>query len=381
MQSSSLYKKSKICVFSGFFPACSGGSEYQAYLLAKVLRDYGHDVFFAGFGGHESGQYNLEGFKIYFLNTSRALRKLGDSYFLLYPQIKEIFRMERPDIVYSRSGSAIPGMLAKLSKKMGYKFIYGIAHDNRLNESFISAGFRPFNQICYFLSLYGLKNANLVIAQTKYQKQILKTKYGINGLVIRNAHPIPKDALPKPKNLPKVLFVSNYRPFKRPELFVELASYFNKGHSNCRFIMIGRKGTDRFWREKIEPAINANCNLDHLGELSQDQVNKHLNEAHLLVNTSTAEGFSNTFIQAWLRKVPVASLIVDPDHLLSKKGLGLCAGGNIMQLINNVKQLIDDQVLRESMGEKAREYAINHHAIENVGTEFCAVVESLTKQK
>lgn len=370
----------KICIFSGFFPACSGGAEYQAYLLAKVLRDYGYEVFFAGIGGHESGVYEFEGFRVYFLNTNRALRKLGDCTFLLYPQIERIFRKEKPDLVYSRNGSAVPGILAFLAKKIMYRFIYGIAHDNRLRKSILSEGMRPFNIVDQFLRLYGMNNADKVIAQTEYQQKELYQKFRIESLVIRNAHPIPNDFSEKARDLLKVLFIANYRPFKRPELFVKLATYF-KEVLNVQFIMIGRAGSDNIWREKVESIIITNSNLTHLGELSQDQVNKHLNEAHLLVNTSTAEGFSNTFIQAWMRKVPIASLNVDPDNLLSKKGLGLCAGGSFEQLVHDVRRLITDHFLRESMGKKARDYAFKHHSIERVGQQFSTAVESLIDQK
>ena len=53
--------------------------------------------------------------------------------------------------------------------------------------------------------------------------------------------------------------------------------------------------------------------------LSQAEVNALLEHTDLLVNTSDYEGFSNTFIQAWMRRVPVVSLRVDPDRLLSPR--------------------------------------------------------------
>jgi glycosyltransferase involved in cell wall biosynthesis len=42
----------------------------------------------------------------------------------------------------------------------------------------------------------------------------------------------------------------------------------------------------------------------------------------LLVNTSNAEGFSNTFIEAWKEGVPVLSFYVNPDNIITEKKLG-----------------------------------------------------------
>jgi hypothetical protein len=60
-------------------------------------------------------------------------------------------------------------------------------------------------------------------------------------------------------------------------------------------------------------------NLDLLGEVPLEEVNAQLAAGHLFVNTSKTEGFPNTFIQAWMRRVPTLSLDVDPDGILRSR--------------------------------------------------------------
>ena len=44
--------------------------------------------------------------------------------------------------------------------------------------------------------------------------------------------------------------------------------------------------------------------------------------AKVLVNTSDVEGFPNSYLQAWIRGVPVVTLI-DPDGVIEREGLGV----------------------------------------------------------
>jgi glycosyltransferase involved in cell wall biosynthesis len=376
MQSEQLSKKLKVCVFSGFFPAHAGGAEYQAYLLAKTLRSAGHEVFFIGIGGNESGKYELEGFTVYFLNKSRVLGKLGNSAFLLYPKIKDILSKENPDIVYSRNTYAVPGILAKISNNLKYQFIWGISSDRNLKNSIMKNGIRPFNLIDNYFRIYGIKNAHAIISQTEYQKALLAANFQRESIVIRNAHPVPSDNIAKASNCIQVLFIANCKPFKRPEVFLQLSKYSQRT-KNVRFIMIGRSSNNHKFKKELKMAAQDYDNFEYLGEIPQEDVNEYLAKSHLLVNTSIFEGFSNTFIQAWMRKVPVVSLSVDPDKLLSKEGLGYCSG-NFESLVDDVQRLIENHKLRDFIGEKARRYAIEHFSIDKVGKQFKDLVESLS---
>jgi glycosyltransferase involved in cell wall biosynthesis len=156
------------------------------------------------------------------------------------------------------------------------------------------------------------------------------------------------------------VWIANLKRLKNPRAFVRLAKRF-EGRHDVRFTMVGDALEGGRWLEELLGDVEAVGNLSYLGPLDQEQVNDLLGRSDLLVNTSDFEGFSNTFIQAWMRRVPVVSLRVDPDGLLSERGLGRLSGDE-EGLARDVAQLLDDRTLREGIGERARRYALEHHS-------------------
>jgi len=171
-----------------------------------------------------------------------------------------------------------------------------------------------FDFLYQTIAKYVIRNANKIICQAQYQNMLLQSNYGRScNIILPNFHPIPEDTIKK--SLPaKIVWIANIKQLKQPELFVELAETFQDNDST-KFIMIGRPASGA-WQRRLFERMNRLSNLAYRGELSIDEVNEVLSESHIFVNTSRYEGFPNTYIQAWMRKVPVVALNFDPDDVI-----------------------------------------------------------------
>jgi len=351
--------KKKILFITGYFPFRQGGAEYQALLLAERLKQQ-FDISFI-FRNHWDKNkiihdrcYTLFSIKPY------QLKGMNGTFLFEDPQVRSILKRVRPDIIYTRGANAYCLTAALYANKNNCKIVWHIAHDRDVipvqYEKIIS---KPFSLIEKKIIEYGLMHSNCIIGQTRHQAMLIKKNYTKKcDYIIGNWHPIP-DNPTKQRSTINILWIANWRPFKQPEIFIRLAQEI--GHlPNTRFIMIGRNTE----YSEIKAKAIAN-NVETLGELPNAQVNTLLSRSHLLINTSQMEGFSNTFIQAWMRKVPVISLQVDPDNILQKMGMGFCSG-NFTQLVQDTELLLKNHKLREEMGQKSRDYALQHHSLANI---------------
>ena len=76
--------------------------------------------------------------------------------------------------------------------------------------------------------------------------------------------------------------------------------------------MAGKESNKEF-RTRFLELTKTVQKLRYVGKLSLEEMDACLAEATLFVNTSLQrDGFSNTFIRAWLRPVPVVSLNFGP---------------------------------------------------------------------
>lgn len=345
------------------FEQSMGGAERQIALLITHLRKHFTklQIYFIY---EDSGVEvkNNENISLLPLKKLKLNKRFGDRWFLHRKQILSYLEQIQPDVIYTRFYSSWSGIAADYSKKNNCIHFWALASDKdvtRLKEP-VSI-FKPLNRIENKWVRIAYKNANYIITQNNFQQEMLKTEYEREGVLIRqSAEECVSDYNLKSIEKIRVSWIANLKPLKQPELFIQLANEF-KDDTGIEFIMIGRP--DKQYNSLLDDAKKNLPNFSYLGEMSNDKVNDQLLSSHILVNTSEYEGFSNTFVQAWMRKVVVVSLNSNPDNLLSDNKIGFLAG-NFDTICSILRKLTVNLDLMRSISEAAYKHAMTKHSYE-----------------
>ena len=343
-----------------------GGSQYQAKILIDHLVTLDrYDIYYLA--RRVNPDSRPVGYQIIKIADGSGVRRYG--HFFDAPRLLSLLKSIRPDVIYQMVANANTGIAAYYARRHGCRMIWRITHDSSVTRPELH-GWRdrlPHRYLERKFTQYGIRHAGIIVAQTDYQARMLRETYGKSATaVIRNYHPVPRAETIRKSEPVKILWVANFKPWKQPEVFIRLAEDL-RDRKEVRLIMIGAPVASERWFQDIRNRMAGLDNLEYRGVQTQEQVNALMAESHLLVNTSQHEGFSNTFIQAWMREVPVLSLSVNPDNLLDDgSSIGYCASGNYHRLLERVKNLLDEPDRIQDMGRKSRQYALESHSERNI---------------
>lgn len=351
--------KTRVCIVMGsHWAAQMGGAQYQVKCLLDVLTKRSDvEIYYLAHRTPESLQQ--DGYQV--VRISSKWQGVGRSLTGAWP-LYQALRQLRPTVIYQRGLKAYTGVCAFYCVRHGARLVFHIAHDSDVcRERFASWDpAAPVRRLERRIAEYGMGRANVIVAQTMDQKGMLWREYGLEATaVVPNFHPIPASDNSRREGEPmRVLWVANFKRRKNPEIFVNLAEAFSERH-DVTFVMIGRAGNEGY--AQLHERMKRLGNLEYLGELPIDRVNDELARSDIFVNTSSQEGFPNTFIQAWLRGTPVVSCFVDPDGCLSRGKAGILAGSP-EGLVSVIRELLDNRSRIRELGESARAYGYaNHH--------------------
>jgi glycosyltransferase involved in cell wall biosynthesis len=199
----------------------------------------------------------------------------------------------------------------------------------------------------------------MVFVQNSSERADLLSTTGVSSNSIPNGHPLPVVDISKKDT---VLWVGRSAAIKQPELFIHLAAKFPEE----KFIMISPRSTGDSNYERLKDEIGDLKNLEFIEFVEFAKVQAYFTSAKIFVNTSEAEGFPNTFIQACISSTPILSLQVNPDKVLDKYNIGISCSGDIEQLNEKLHLILTDNNLRLKMGNNAREYAEEKHNIKKI---------------
>ncbi len=353
----------KLCVLMpAHWTGRLGGAEIQArYLMQHLKKVSNHEL--AVICRHSSVDAD-EGIPIRRIQTVWPIARY--TYLIDYPSVQRLLRQLDPDVIYTRVGSPLVGFAARYCHQFGKRLVHHIARvDDVLPRTQIPTK-NALQAVERRIYEYGLVHADAIIAQASYQAELLERHFRRSNIeVIANYHPTPQFAPAKDSAFKTVLWVANIKEAKRPGLFIELAERSILLH-DTRFVMVGALSDERY--EPLLARARELPNFHYAGAAPLEDVNRLLESAHLFVNTSAAmgEGFPNTFIQSWLRGVPVVSLECNPDGLLDSGDLGSCAQGDSQRLARDVQTLLSDTTRLTRMADNCRRHALTTYASDNL---------------
>jgi glycosyltransferase involved in cell wall biosynthesis len=323
-----------------------GGESVQQTLLARALARRGHDVSMvvADHGQRDGAIWeSIRVFKSYRPDAGMPILRF------LHPRWTGLWSaLARADaeIYYTSCAGMHVGLLALFCERFRRRFIFRTASDPDCDRSRV----RVLVRYARDRSLYawGLRRAHAILVQSASQANALAGSYGlasrIAGMLVEKSPPATASDI-------DVLWVGNIKRVKRPDRILELAGQLPE----TKIHMVGghTAGEEDLFRN-ITRAVAHRSNVVFHGRLSYWDANDLYGRSRVLANTSDVEGFPNAYLQAWVRGIPVVTLI-DPDHIIEREGLGIAVRSSA-EFPDAIRSLLADPIAWKMASERCRAF-------------------------
>ena len=338
----------------------TGGESVQHTLLARAFAARGWQVsMISGDFGQANGAV-VDGIQVW--KTYKQTDGLPVIRFL-YPRLYKSWRALKnadADIYFQSCAGVMTGYVARFVAQHDRKMIFRVAHDTDCVPGEELVNLERDRRIYQ----YGLKRADLISAQSATQADALQQHHGLSSIEVDMAAEIPDDPDDAGRDI-DVLWVNNFRDFKRPDLLLDVARQMPE----VSFTMIGGKmiNEESLYEETQRQAEELD-NVNFVGGVPYSEVNAYFERAKLFLNTSDSEGFPNSFLQAWVRRVPVISYF-DPDHVIAGKGLGLSVDTQ-NDFVAAISALLVDENARLEAGHRSRKFVVDRYSPDAIAAQY-----------
>ncbi|MGL5866200.1 MAG: glycosyltransferase family 4 protein [Dermatophilaceae bacterium] len=337
-----------------------GGAEVQLYYLATGLAAMPGIRVSMVVERPQRGRLRdrIDGVTMSFVRPSRALDWVR--LWVPVPAIRYVGAIARShaDVVVQRGGAVLTMDAALGAARRRVPFVFMTAHDWDCTRQHQAGGQRLTGRSY----LWALGRAAVVIAQTDDQAMMLRRWHGIGGPVLRSGLPAVAETSPLAR-ADSVLWVGRCVGWKQPLAFLELAAMLP--HRTFTMVCPEYGGSPELARQVRERAA-ALPNLELLEFVRFRDIDELFRSASVFVNTSTAEGFPNTFMQATRAGTPVASLTVNADRVVDAHGLGVVGDDSIDLLACRIDALLSDDTQWHRFSQTGQRYFAARHDLNAV---------------
>lgn len=337
----------RIAIVMGSYPLeVSGGAEHQAFLLAKGLVNLGHEVTYLAIDADENRELRQDGVTVRKMIGRGVVGRSKHA-----SAVAAVLESGGFDLCYLRWFDRL-WETSRICHRIGVPLVSMTCHGDEAKPLLPSRDLAfAFEHLVSFMAIRS--SADHVCNSGSLQRRVQRWFPDRQIRCIYNGAQMPPESEIHVGSSKRVIWVNNLKKWKRPEEFINLA----RALPDYEFVMVGRMAGGNYGERLSRLVARAPGNLTYLGERPLTEVNAWIGRSDVLVYTSRpSEGFGNSLVQAWMRRVPTVSLDYDPDGIIEREKLGR-RSTSAEQLAEDVRELLTNESLRCDMGQRARDYA------------------------
>ena len=346
-----------------------GGASVRQLALARGLSSLGHRVGIITWKG--ARRYVGEDQSFEFVESyapDAGPRKLR-FFFYRYPSLLRAAKAYGPDFIFQKCFGAETATIWTIARLFKVPFIYMAGNDIDAD-----GGYRQrLGRLESAAYEYALRNAAGVIAQNEYQlRGFRKWLKGKSIAVVHNPVSFDGDSLLRIRTRGErgyIAWLGIFQPQKNLAALLEIA----KRTPEVEFRVGGmlQTGSGQALRDLVGKLYSL-PNVRMAGYLRRREILPFLAKALALLNTSYYEGFSNTFLEAWLAGTPVITRSIDPDGVIAGNGIGSVAG-SYDEVPGIIRSLMNEDGY-DALAEKCRAYVLENHDERVIAERFIAAL-------
>ena len=376
----------RICLINNLYPPFSrGGAERIVELSARGLKSAGHEVFIITtkpiFRKIDKASNKI---KVYYINSFfyyldkipmilRLFWHISDMFNAgKYIKIKSILKKEKPDMVLTHNLKGLGGYTSAAINKLGIKHIHTLHDIQLLHPSGLLVHGQEnklntvLSKIYFKINRFYFRNVKIVISPSKWLiKEHLKYNFFVNSRKLILPNPVLVKKFSDHKNFKanfpviKLLYIGHINNAKGALFLIDALKKLTLKYR------LGLAG--QIYSPTVKKKIALNKNIDFLGYLNRDEIEKIIRESDLLIVPSLCYENSPTVIyEAASMGLPVlASRIGGITETVHFLGGILFNPGNSQDLVFKLNWAIKNPRVLHKIGEsaqlKAKEYSLDFY--------------------
>ncbi|MFH1719276.1 MAG: glycosyltransferase family 4 protein [Planctomycetota bacterium] len=357
-----------------------GGAQENTLITCKLLAQRGHVVTLItgpaiGPEGELFNQTKGQGYKVAVLDRlRRAINPYND--IVSYVQLKNLLRELQPDIVHTHSAKAgILGRFAGYALKGQWgenlpAVVHGIHglpfhpyQSETLNKFYIAVEKSAAKRTDFFVSVADAMTAQATAVGIGTPEQYVTAYSAIEEDAFiepisaerrgrfRRKYGIGEDAI-------VLVTIARLFMLKGHEYIVESARELSKRFDKCIWLFVGDGNLSEHFKKQVREMGLAE-RVKFTGLLPPGEIPLAIQSSDILVHCSLREGLARTLPQAMLCGRPAISFDVDGAREVVNENTGrLIEPKNVEQLTEACAELIENEDLRNRLGETGRESVI-----------------------